>query len=119
MKPIKKPSLEKPIENAILTYLNLLPDCFAWKNNSVGVYDPIKKKYRKPKNKFLINGVSDIIGIYRGQPLFIEVKVPGKEVKGLTVDQKVFLSQIRRMGGIGFVATSIADVIKGLGASSE
>lgn len=101
---------EKDIEKSILIYLNACPDCFAWKNNSTGVFDPTKKVFRKPKNPFLINGVSDIIGVYKGRPLFIEVKVPGKEESGLSENQKAFLKQVTRMGALAFVASSVEQV---------
>lgn len=100
---------EKEIEKNILEYLYWLPDCFAWKNNTTGVYDPIKKIFRKPKSKFLINGVSDIIGVYKGRPLFLEVKTP-KTRKRLTEAQQGFLLRTRELGAISAVVTSIEDV---------
>jgi len=57
-------------------------------------------------------GVPDILGIYKGQFLGIEVKTPkGK----LSPEQETFLENIRKHGGIGFVARSIDDVIVNLG----
>jgi penicillin-binding protein-related factor A (putative recombinase) len=101
---------EKEIENSILYYLSHLPECFVWKNNSTGIYDPVKKIFRKSSNKWVINGVSDIIGIYKGMPIFIEVKTP-KTKNRLSIDQKFFLEKVIKMGGIGIVATSVDDVI--------
>jgi len=100
---------EKQIENAILRYLELLPDCFAWKNNSVGIYDPVKKIYRKSWNKYAINGVSDILGVYKGKALAIEVKTPKTKNK-VSEAQKNFLYQFNKRGGLGFVASSVNDV---------
>lgn len=100
--------LEKEIENAILAYLNYLPKCFAWKNQNAAIYDPSKKLYRS-LGKFQFKGISDIIGIYKGIPLFIEVKTP-KTKKNLTLHQKAFLNRCTEEGGIAFVACSINDV---------
>ena len=104
-----KSASEKQIETAILRYLELLPECFAWKNNSVGIYDPIRKVYRRTRNRFAINGVADIIGIYKGRFLAIEVKTP-KTKNRVSEDQRRFLDNISGHGGIAFVATGIEDV---------
>jgi penicillin-binding protein-related factor A (putative recombinase) len=106
----KKPALEKTIETAILIYLNFLPECFAWKNNSTGVFDPVKKKYRNNKNKFVINGVSDILGIYKGKLLAIEVKRLKSDKP--SEDQVKFLERVKKLGGISGVARSIDDAKK-------
>jgi len=97
-------TLEKKIENAILTYLSFLPDCFAWKNNTTGIYDPTTGKWRKTKNRFAINGVADILGVYKGRALAIEVKAPGKKA---TKDQVDFLDTFSKNGGLCGVATSV------------
>ena len=118
---------EKDIERDILIYLNSLDDVFAWKNNSVGVFDPVKKVYRKPKSKFLINGVADVICIkkyYKHQSisendnefiqhgplskvLFLEVKTSiGKQTK----PQKYFEDNIKLLGGNYYIVRTIDDV---------
>ena len=98
---------EKDIERNILIYLNSLPCTFAWKNHSVGVFDPIKKTFRKPKSKFLINGVADIICLKAGIVFFLEVKSSiGKQ----TVCQKDFGENISKRGGRYYVVRSIDDV---------
>lgn len=57
-------------------------------------------------------GVSDIVGIYKGRFLAIEVKAPkGKPSPA----QVAFLDRIRQEGGIAILAYSIDDVIEGLG----
>ena len=104
--------LENDIVNTILTYLNYLPNCFAWKNQNIGVYDPAKKLFRK-LGKFQFKGISDIIGIYKGRPLFIEVKTP-KNKNNLTVHQKQFLNKVKDHGAIAFVACSLTDVKENL-----
>ena len=102
----KKRVREKDIENLILKYLNILPSTFAWKNNTTGVYDEKRGCYRSTKNKWAINGVSDILGIRNGRLLAIEVKTPSGKV---TQEQQQFIDRVNKEGGIAGVARSIAD----------
>jgi penicillin-binding protein-related factor A (putative recombinase) len=99
---------EKDIEKSILRYLEHLSHCFAWKNNSTGIFDPQKKIFRKSRNKYAINGVSDILGVYRGRFLAIEVKRP--ENRERPIDQRIFIDHINKQGGIAFFATSLEEV---------
>jgi len=57
-------------------------------------------------------GVPDILGIYKGQFLGIEVKTEKGKV---SPEQEQFLAAIRQNGGIGFVARNLDDVIENLG----
>ena len=61
-------------------------------------------------------GIADILGIYKGQFLAIEVKRPGYKP---TVDQQAFLDRVNEAGGIGFVAWFPEDVVKRLGLEVE
>ena len=56
-------------------------------------------------------GIADIIGIWEGRFLAIEVKRPGGK---LSIEQELFLRRVNEKGGIGFVAYGIDDVIKAL-----
>ena len=57
-------------------------------------------------------GIPDIVGIWQGKPLFIEVKTrKGK----LSEAQEIKIKEITRAGGIAFVARGIDDVIDALG----
>jgi len=98
---------EKEIENAMLRYLNMMPDCWAYKINNVGIYDPKKKTYRAVKNKFVLKGTPDILGIYKGKPLAIEVKGPRGKV---SKEQQDFLNKHKSMGGIGGVARNLNEL---------
>lgn len=102
---------EKTIENQILHYL-FKQGIFAWKNQSVGIFDPIKKIYRKSNNPFHIKGVSDILGIMpTGRLLAIEVKAKyGKP----SPEQVLFIDKINKSGGLAFIAKSLEDVVQGL-----
>ena len=105
---------EKQLENDILDYLNAC-GVFCWKNQSVGVYDPSKRVYRKAKGKHHINGVSDIIGVLPdGKALFIEVKKPVKNPRtnerlfNLASDsQQTFIFNAKMNNAIAFVADRI------------
>jgi hypothetical protein len=102
---------EKLIENQILHYL-FKRGIFAWKNQSVGVFDPVKRIYRKSNNPFHIKGVSDILGIMNdGRILAIEVKT---EKGRASPEQQLFIQKIKDRGGIAFVARSVYDVEKEL-----
>ena len=103
---------EKEIENSILEYL-AARKILAWKNQSVGVFDPTKQIFRKSFNRHHRKGVSDILGVYRGKFLAIEVK----SVKGrLSPEQEEFLAAVKEAGGISCVACSIEDVVEALNA---
>lgn len=56
-------------------------------------------------------GVPDILGIYQGKFLGIEVKTPAGK---LSDHQSRFLQNINAAGGIGFVARNLEDVIEKL-----
>ena len=57
-------------------------------------------------------GIPDLIGIFKGKPLAIEVKGPRAKIRP---EQVEFLNQWVDEGGIGFIAWSIEDVIDRLG----
>ena len=100
--------LEKHIEKSILQYLNQVMGAFAWKNATMGVWDPRKKIYRTNTN---LKGVSDIICIFNRQVFFIEVKTKtGK----LSEHQKHFIDECNERGVKAFVARSIQDVVDNL-----
>lgn len=50
-------------------------------------------------------GLPDIVGVYEGRFIGIEIKCPGKE-DTLTDLQKKVLDKIKRAGGVAFMATS-------------
>ena len=88
---------ETDIQRTILEFLKLIK-VPAWRNNT---------GRRGHVTYGLCTGSSDIIGIYRGKFLAIEVKVPGKHAEP---DQKEFLNIVTGAGGIGFVAHSVDEV---------
>ena len=99
---------EKTIENSILSWL-AMNGVYAFKHESQGTYDTKLGTYRR---KFSIHrklGVADIIGIYKGKPLAIEVK---SAIGRLNDNQKKFLQEWADEGGISIVARSVEDVIE-------
>lgn len=96
---------EKAIENEILNFL-LSKNIFAWKNQSIGVFDPTKGSFRK-RSKFQINGVSDILGFFNDKFIAIEVK---SEKGRLSDYQKHFLKVVNDHGHIGIVARNLEQV---------
>lgn len=57
-------------------------------------------------------GIPDILGIWQGRMLGIEVKRPSGKV---SPEQEAFMLRINEAGGLAFVAHSVKDVIENLG----
>lgn len=100
---------ESIIKRAICEYLSYKKGCLFWVNSTVGIFDREKGIYRKNRSQFQRNGVADILGVYKGKPLAIEVK----SLKGIvSQDQESFLNDFAKAGGIALVARSVDDVIQ-------
>lgn len=98
---------EKELENQILDWL-AFNKIFAWKNQTVGIYDPTKKVYRMNRSAHHLKGVSDILGILpNGRLLAIEVKTPTGVV---SPEQKAFIEKAQSLGAFSIVARSLEDV---------
>lgn len=98
---------ETNVSNSICEYLEA-KRYFFWRQNTVGVYDAKSKSFRK-KPKYSMNGVSDIILVYKGSVHFIEVKTKvGKQSK----EQKAFEEKVLDNGGFYRLVTGIDDMIK-------
>lgn len=93
------------VEKSIFRYLRLR-QIFAFKVKNTGTYDQKLKRYRSTGANFR-KGVADILGIYNGRPLAIEVK---SEKGRLSPEQKQFLHDWAAQGGIAIVARSPEDV---------
>lgn len=96
---------EHQIQNAILNYLHMLVNCYAWRNNSGGTTFT-NKSGKSYFIKFGLKGSADIIGCYKGHFIAIEVKRPKGET---TSEQDSFLQSIRDCGGYAIVAYSVDD----------
>lgn len=104
---------EREIERSILAWLNYQPKTKAWKNKSMGTYDPVRKAFRRSNDPFSQKGTSDIIGIWNGRMICIEVK----SAKGrATPEQKQFLQEMANLGAISMLVRSLDDVLNGFDA---
>lgn len=99
------PGPEQMLQTAILAYLALrsIP---AWRINSGAIRTEAGNLVRLAPA-----GFSDIIGIYGGRFLAIEVKQPGKCP---TEAQQAFLDAVTAAGGVAFCAHSLDEVIEAL-----
>lgn len=106
--PKKYTAPENAAKNEILQWLSMRQDCMCWPNDSTGIFDPIKKIYRKKNSKFFRKGVSDILGIFNhGALIAIEVK---SETGRLSPEQRIFLADITSRNGLALVARNYQDV---------
>ena len=90
---------EREIQKQIRDYINKAGG-FCWMDRQ-GSTRPGKGTFHTSK------GVADLLGIWKGKPLAIEVKVPGKDA---SEEQKLFLARHAQHGGISFVAHSVDEV---------
>lgn len=106
---------EKQVQDLILEWLGYQKKTFVWRQNSgarIGSYTSKKTGITK-KHMFRASapGASDILGIYRGFPLAIEVKKQGGKATDLQVK---FLRDFALAGGISIIAHSLDEVIRSL-----
>lgn len=94
---------EGQIKKAIQDYLR-----------AIGVFHWINQAGKVPGRTLAKKGVADLLGIYKGKLLAIEVKAPTGKVSD---EQMEFIYSVRTHGGIAFVARSVDDVKKHLGAA--
>jgi len=104
---LREPS-EKEVQKTILDWL-AWHKIFAWRNNSGCVFSNYKGKTRMIR--IGCPGAPDIIGIFKG--LFLGIEVKAKKGK-LRPEQKEFLDNIKKYGGIAIVAKSVEDVEESL-----
>lgn len=94
---------ESDLKRDIVAFLEL-NKIFCWKNHTSGIRG---RKLGNNDGK----GSADILGIYHGKFLAIEVKLPGGRV---SVEQRLFLQLVKDHGGIAILAKSLEDVQRGL-----
>jgi len=100
---------EQVLKRAICQWLSYnQKHCMFWIQESVGIWDPVRRVYRKSNSPFQRKGKSDILGIWKQRPLAIEVKIkPNKP----TEEQESFLDDFKNQGGIAIVAYRLEDVV--------
>lgn len=97
---------EHEIQNAILDRLGFVNKGFFWRENS-----GLMKLENKGKERFFragTPGIPDIMGVFDGFPVGIEVKRPGKKQ---SLDQKAFQQRFDQCGGIYIVCTDSTQII--------
>lgn len=100
---------EHQIQSLILERLSFIKNGFFWRENSgliTAEHNGKKRHWRAG-----IKGIADIIGVYKGFFVAIEVKRAGKKP---SVEQKAYLQRVRDCGGIGFVCDDDKTVIESL-----
>ena len=98
------PQPEKMIQNAVLDYLKMR-GVLCFPTNNGGVYDPARGCHRKP-GKHYMAGVPDILGIYRGYPMAMEVKT---ETGRVSSPQSAFKKVWVYDGGLYALVRSVTD----------
>src|ERR1700722_15178458 len=101
----KKAGPEKKLQNSILTWCkgNAI---FAFPIQNGGIYDPVKKLFRRPSKNFM-PGISDILGLHKGKMFALELK-HGKYTKP-TPEQDRFLRRVIEDGGYSAVIRSFKE----------
>lgn len=108
MKLMSGDDSESVIKNQILTWLTY-QKILCWNQESVGVYDVKRQAFRKKNSRFQKRGVADILGVYNGRALAIEVKSKKGVLSGY---QKEFLQEFSDAGGIALMVRSLDEVIR-------
>lgn len=92
------PSPANDLTNKIINEF-YLAGAFSWRAESAGVFDKQKGIYRTAPKK----GVADILAVYKGIFIAIEVKI-GKD--RLSPEQDGFLKNIQHAGGYSGIAST-------------
>lgn len=100
---------EHEIQAQIIDRLNLVKGAFFWRQNSGLIHSQYKGEERFWRAG--VKGIPDIMGVWDGVAVGIEVKRPGKKQ---SQDQITFAARIREAGGIAIVCTDAREVMKQL-----
>lgn len=131
--PLKKlEASEAEIQDSIMKALSFRKIGFFWRQNNTPVYDEKQGRYRS-MSKFATRGVSDILGVYKGRFIAIEVKtrkafgwhyglykkisagyMPKNKNESRAMEQIIFIDNINKNGGLGFFACSLEKVLEKL-----
>lgn len=99
---------EKDLQKAILEALQFIGGFF-WRQNS-GVF-PDKNEVRRIRSG--VKGIGDILGVYKGRFISIEVKTE-KTKKNVSISQMAFMETVKQNGGVAFVCWDPGTVISQL-----
>lgn len=81
---------------------------YVWRQNNAGIYDPVKKIFRRNS---ATKGIPDIIGFHRKTSQFIACEIKAGTDR-LSEEQKNFLNHVRIAGGIAIVIRNSDDLVK-------
>lgn len=107
--PLTANNLTKGVKNFIK-----LQGGWAVRVNSMGVYDPQKKIYRRIAEED--KGVSDVVACYKGRALFVEVKIGADKESAY---QKRFKNEMTRSGAVCIVARNMEQFINDFNIAFE
>lgn len=105
--PVTGEKLEIAIESECLAWLNSVPGVFAWKNHTAGFFDPKRRIFRRHHSPWAIRGTSDILGVYRGRLIAVEVKAKGGRISS---EQSLFIDRVREFGALACVVWSLDEL---------
>lgn len=95
--------------------LTTLPNGLFFSVNNGGQFDAARGIFRKP-GKWYVRGVADVIGVYRGIPVAMELK----SQKGKPSEhQDDFLRRFAAAGGVCGIVRSISDALQILRAADR
>lgn len=107
--------LEKEVQQSILDWLGYQSEWFGWRQNAgMSINRYTSKSGHTSTHAFraaAIDGISDIIGMWDGRFVAIEVKRPGERVKPDS-NQALFLENVRRHKGIAIEASDLHTVME-------
>ncbi len=106
---------EKELENSIMEFLRYQIGVFAFKVNTIGVFDARIGAYRKT-SKYIMNGTPDIIACvnHKGVGVFVGMECK-TETGRQSNDQKEFQQLLEdRSNGYYFIVRSIQDAKRAL-----
>ena len=105
---MKQTQSESKIQRAILDYLSFNKNIMFWRNNTIPVYDPVRKSFRSI-GKYALNGLPDIIVVKDGKFIGLEVKTPKGVQSG---SQQNVERRLKDNGAEYYLVRNIDDVQK-------
>lgn len=104
---VKVKATTNNITRGIVNFLNVRGH-FAFRVNSTGIWDPTKRIFRKPNQKY---GLADIVCCLHGGK-FLAVEVKNQITKDrMKRNQEAFESELVKAGGVYYVAKNMFDFI--------
>lgn len=92
---LKKKKLERDIQAEILNGLECINDASFDRLNNVPVYDRKYECYRRP-GKFSRKGTSDIVGVFKGRYVAIEVKTVKEYNYYIENEQRILIAILNK-----------------------